>query len=222
MKPPHSLKLVWQIVTLIRPDEWRRHVRWCAWCILVAAILNVPFAVTRLVHLRTPSSNPGGFREKDDIPSRWPSATPHDEPWPAPTSWNEWRAFGTRRVDASWRSPVENRNGFSMNTFIYGWPLPVLEHKQMWWDWSNPALKGPDHTIPTHIRFVGLILNPIIIGGGGYLLLIAPPLAFMIGRRLERRRQGLCTRCGCDMCGTESNICPECDTPRRTEAAGSV
>lgn len=188
MKPLQTLKLALQIIELTRPDEWRRHAQWCLWCILLAAAINAPFAVTRLVHERRPAMSPGSMRTADDVPKHWPTSTPHKEPWPAPDSWTEWRSFGKRHVRARRANPVEGKNGFSMEAYIYGWPLPVLEHKRLWWDWDDPALNGPKHQKPTHLRYLGLILNPIIIGGGSYLLILSPFVAFVIGRRFERLR----------------------------------
>lgn len=208
MRLPKTLKLVWQCVNLVRTDEWRRLGRWCVWCMLFAAAINAPFAVSRVETLSHRPASPGSMRWGDDVPKRWPTATPHDEPWPAPTSWNEWRAFGKQRFDVRWPNPDEGKNGFSMKAHLSGWPLPVLVQKQMSWDWDDPALAGPDHSPAMRLAPVGLILNPIIIGGGLYVLLISTFLAFVIGRRYERMRRGLCLNCGYDVAGLQT--CPEC------------
>ena len=46
------------------------------------------------------------------------------------------------------------------------------------------------------------------------LLMIYPTLAFIRGplRRWRRRRKGLCIKCGYDLTGNESGVCPECGT----------
>lgn len=208
MRLPKTLKLVRQCVNLVRADEWRRLGRWLAWCMLFAAAINAPFAVSRVETLRHQPASPGSMRRGDDVPKRWPTATPHDEPWPAPTSWNEWRGFGKRRFDVRWANPDPEKNGFSLKLRWSGWPLPVLEQKQMSWDWDDPALTGPDHSPAMRLMPAGLVLNPIIIGGGLYVLVISTFLAFVIGRRYERMRRGLCLNCGCDVAGRQT--CPEC------------
>ena len=42
-----------------------------------------------------------------------------------------------------------------------------------------------------------------------------PTIAFIRGplRRYRRRRKGLCLKCGYDLTGNVSGICPECGTP---------
>ena len=208
MRLPKTLKLVWQSVILVRPDEWRRLGRWLVWCMLLAAAINAPFAVSRVETLRHLPASWGSMRIGEDMPKRWPAATPHARQWPNPSSWDEWRGFGKRLLDVGWRNPDSQKNRFSMRVRWSGWPLPVLEQKQMWWDWSDLALAGPTSDPAMRLMPAGLILNPIIIGGGLYVLLISTFLAFVIGRRYERMRRGLCLNCGYDVGGLQT--CPEC------------
>ncbi len=46
------------------------------------------------------------------------------------------------------------------------------------------------------------------------LLALYPAVAFIRGplRRYRRRRGGLCVKCGYDLHGNESGVCPECGT----------
>ena len=43
---------------------------------------------------------------------------------------------------------------------------------------------------------------------------IYPLIAFIRGpyRRYHRRKKGLCLKCGYDLTGNESGVCPECGT----------
>ncbi len=47
------------------------------------------------------------------------------------------------------------------------------------------------------------------------LLATYPTIAFIRGpvRRRRRRRAGLCIKCGYDLTGNESGVCPECGRP---------
>lgn len=211
-----------QFLRLTSPHERKRFGRWFVWCILASAAINVAFAATRLQTLRHNTKLPHILRSDDDMPQRWPAATPHDTPWPAPTDWDEFRALGNRRYTVSHVDDERRRSLFNMRAQLTGWPLPVLVQQSLGWDASNPAFPGRSGDVPLRLMPLGLILNPIIIGGGGYLLLIAAPLAFVLGRRLERRRQGLCVYCAFDINDIENNICPKCDTPRRADAAHSA
>ena len=210
-----------QFIALLSVQEWKRIGRWFAWCVLLAAALNGAFAASRLETLRHNTKIPTILRNDEDMPKRWPTPTPHDKPWPTPNDWSEFLAFGNRRYDVSLID--SDRHGlFYMRAQVTGWPLPVLLQQSLSWDQTNAAFPGPNDRKPVRLMPLGLILNPIIIGGSAYLLLISPLLAFVIGRRFERRRQGLCTRCGCDMRGIENNICPKRDAPQRAETSDSA
>ena len=115
--------------------------------LFIATAANVPFAVTR-IHSRTAPRAPRVFTLHDDeVGDRsWPTATPHDEPWPAPTYINLEREFGFTHFDVRWHRQDSDRNGFSMQLERMGWPFAVLEVKEMWWDWNDPTLDGPSPT----------------------------------------------------------------------------
>jgi hypothetical protein len=93
----------------------------------------------------------------------------------------------------------------------YGWPLPTLERVECWWNWNDPALKGPEPDPPLHVARSGLILNPLIVGGGLYLLLVAPIAGFILGRRLARRHARQCIHCAYPL--GAHDFCPECGRP---------
>ena len=58
--------------------------------------------------------------------------------------------------------------------------------------------------------FVGLVTLVIVPASAALAIhgLIAGPL-----RRSHRRRLGLCVKCGYDLTGNVSGVCPECGTP---------
>jgi hypothetical protein len=61
------------------------------------------------------------------------------------------------------------------------------------------------HTVSVH--FAVLIILAVLFA-------FYPALAFIRGplRRRRRPRKGLCIKCGYDLTGNESGICPECGT----------
>lgn len=212
-----------RILKLVHPHERRRLRRWLVWCLLIAAAVNVPFAVSRVVVLGSGSPRGATPLSDDDIPETWPIQTPHAEPWPAPTSWSEHRSFGKSYFHIGSSSTEPIKSSFSMLLRRTGWPLPVLEHYQMWWDWDSPALEdvpGIDSDPPMHLMPAGLIANPIIVGTGTWILIVAGFLLTVVRRRAKRLRKGLCLKCGYDLAGLQEQnhsgllICPECGTSR--------
>ena len=205
---------------LVRPDERRRLRRWLVWCMLLAAAINVPFAVSRVELVNAASPRGSSFKSVEEMPEHWPIATPHAEPWPAPTYWNEWTGFGKWFFDVRSSNPDPNKSGFTLTLRRSGWPLPVLEQRMMWWNWDNPALKGPKSDPPMLLMPAGLILNPIIVGGGSWVLMVAAFFVLVIRRRDRRMRRGLCLDCGYDLRGlqvgseSQPTICPECGSSR--------
>lgn len=212
-----------KFIKLVRPDERRRLRRWLVWCMLLAAAINVPLAVSRVETLDAAKPGMGGLRKGEDSPKHWPSKTPHAEPWPKPNYWQQWGGFGDWLLDVRRTDPALRETLFNMRIRWSGWPLPVLEQKRMWWDWDDPALSdatGTDSDPPMRLMPAGLILNPIIVGGGSYALLVAIFLACVIRRRYRRMRRGLCLDCGYDLRGlqvgseSQPTICPECGSSR--------
>ena len=210
-----------RFLKLVRPHERQRLRCWLVWCLLIAAAVNVPFAVSRVIRIN--SGSPAGATQKTagKLPTRWPTATPHAQPWPAPTSWSQWKGFGQWHFDVRSRGP-SNSDNFSLVLRWSGWPLPVLEHKMMWWEWSNPALKdidGEGSDPPMRLMLPGLIFNPIIVGSGAWMLMTLTFFLTVTRKRARRLRRGLCLNCGYDLAGLRANendqstICPECGSP---------
>lgn len=202
----------------IRPCEVRAFWISLVLVLLALAAINVAFAVTR-IQSRTAPQVPvieGGFGV---TPSRrdWVISTPHDQPWPAPTSWEKRGRFGLRVYDIRWSNPEPETNGFSLSLQHLGWPLPVLEIKQMWWDWNNPALQGPESDPRPHLIPLGLVANPVIVGVPLWLAMVVVPIGLVVIRRIWRARGGRCAWCGYELTGVA--VCPECgpaDGPSRS------
>lgn len=69
-----------------------------------------------------------------------------------------------------------------------------------------------------HLKWQGLILNPLLVGGVLWLLVVGVPWAWSAVRAHRRLRRGLCTRCGYDMRGLA--LCPECGCPAQPRRPG--
>lgn len=179
--------------------------------VLLAAAANVPFAVSQLRSRTAPRPMP--LARGPTTRRAWPAATPHDKPWPMPTAWDESRAFGFREVNVFSRHPGSKSGRFQMLVQLTGWPLAVLEQKHMWWDWSDPTLKGPEPDPAIRVRWDGLILNPLLVGSAAFTAVAGPYLLSGGIRRYRRRRRGRCEHCGYDLTGNVSGRCPECGTP---------
>lgn len=176
--------------------------------VLIAAAINVPWALTFMRSRTTIRSVPIAPLEGSDMPREWPSSTPHDQPWPAPEHWTEGGVFGCRVFDVGAAPSAPGRNGFSMHVQRLGWPCPVIEQKQMWWDWNDPLLSGPEPDPAPSLMPRGLILNPLLLGGGAWAVFVLPWLAARVATRWSRYRRGRCMRCGYPV--GESPVCTEC------------
>jgi len=143
-------------------------------------------------------------------PAKWPAATPHSKPWPPPENWSQGSAFGCSVFDVRTNSKETGKNGFSMVVQQTGWPLPVIEQKQMWWDWNDPTLSGPKNDPAPTLMLRGLVLNPIILGGGAWVVLVLPWILAIAATRRWRHRRGRCVHCGYPV-GVNA-VCTECGT----------
>lgn len=178
--------------------------------VLLAAAINVPWALTMM------RSRIGVSQIRvmvtDQPQTKWPASTPHEKPWPAPTYLEKGGAFGCHILRAR-ASGSDSANVFSMEVQQAGWPIHVIEEKQMWGDWNNPELKGPEPDPQANLNYSGLLLNPVILGGGTWLILVFPYLMMSTLRKLLRAKHNQCIWCGYPT--GVSNLCSECGKPRR-------
>jgi hypothetical protein len=192
------------LLRLIKEGEVRMAVLALVVLLLVAATVSLVVGFNLMPHDQGQIS---GNRLTLDGPAAaargWPSSTPHDTPWPAPNSWDRTRVRGIWDIDAVAPDPNSaSGEDYSMWVVLAGWPLPVLDRKSIWWDSSNPALKGPDNSPPVQILYGKLALDAIILGGSLWLIVFGPLTLFVVGRRALQILHGN------RMVGLKS--CPEC------------
>ena len=172
---------VMKFLKLIKPAEQRRLVTVLVLLVLLASVVNVPFAVTRLPGDQERMPLQRMFADENAGKRRWPSSTPHAHRWPAPTSWYSLEQFGYANITTHSRFDDETR--VSMNVRHIGWPLPVAEWKTMQWDDSDPKWQGPEKNPRPRLLLRGLIGNPLIVSVPIWLVFFAIPL---VGRLRER------------------------------------
>ncbi len=177
---------------------------------LLGATLNVPFAMQ---FLRSPSGPPVTMSVSRQGPAAaataWPVETPHTTPWPALDAYIRWTAFAYELIDA--RSYDGQTPVCAVEVERIGWPLPVLQDRQYWWDWNDTTLvlkPGADRDPPLELLWPGLVANPVLFGAAAWapialVFFLAPGI-----RRARRRARGQCERCGYPQ--GESERCSEC------------
>ena len=201
-------------MNIIRAKEVRLAIIAFAALVLVAALVNVPLAVSLIEPPRKPLPNSIINVQKPEAVARgWPVRTPHDQPWPEPSQWQADSAwFGHHRITVWARPDAITETTHQMQFDEYGWPVPSLRRLSLWWPGNDPAWAT---TAPRdsglRLAWAGVILNPLVIGGASWTALVALPWAVVILRRVIRRRRGLCIRCGYDLTGLDDGaVCPEC------------
>lgn len=195
--------------TNIRAHEARRLMVALLVIVLIAAAVNVPFALTRM--LPTSGAFPPAtvFLDGQEAAAKgWPSATPHDVAWSAPDDWQLTPALGFRRYWVSAPALKDGGNNFLMDVQHLGWPLPAIEVKQMWWDWGDPQLDGPESNPAPALVPLGVVVNPLLVGVPIWLLVCVLPYLALLTRRAVRARRGHCPWCGFD--ARDLAVCPEC------------
>ena len=207
----------------------RRNAAWLLAALVVfTAIVNVPWALTRMRSRLEENKTQLILVVHEQGEFGWPSRTPHALPWPRPDYQEVRGNFGCRiyNVRAHEGGSLEERahekpehvgdDNFTMQVQHLGWPLPVVEQKQMWWNWNDPKLMGPESDPALFILWRGSIFNPLLVGGGAWLIIMMLVVAPMIFIRWRRGRDHRCMDCGYPI-GT-SEVCTECGAavqPRR-------
>jgi len=183
--------------------------------VLICASVNVGFALTKM-RSRTDAYAPQQISVEGPEAAAigWPTATPHDQAWPPPENITRWSSFGIIESHARRSNTEPGRNGYSMQVQHLGWPMPVIELKQMWWDWDDPALQGPEPDPRPMLIPMGLVANPILVGVPVWLILCASPILFLCVRRFLRAHKGLCAWCGFEV--EDQPLCPECGRATKT------
>src|SRR5687768_2674250 len=148
----------------------RRFVVFLALVLLFAAI-NTPFAIW-CSQQSGPTRGTVVLNEIGPPATKysWPSRTPHQQPWPPLHQYSVTRlGFGSVMIHG-WAGGQNSTH--HMQTQLFGWPLPTIEHTQRWWPWSDPAWNLPTEPQDKglRLRWSGLLLNPLILGGGLWLL----------------------------------------------------
>lgn len=188
----------------IRAKETRLAIGALAVLVLLAAAVNVPVAVMLSVARNTPMRTGLNVIGPEAAARGWPAATPHTQAWPEPRQ---------RQVDSAWpghrRVTVWGNPTHQMQSDESGWPLPAVRNVQMWWPWNDPAWAITAQPDPgMRLEWTGVVLNPLLVGGGLWVVLVALPLAAMNVRRASRARRGLCVSCGYP--AGASDVCTEC------------
>ncbi len=186
--------------------------------VLFAAVVNVPYALTKM-RSRTGAraGNSLMLADEEAAARGWAARRPHEFVWPDPDSWMRETKFGFTEYYIAGPRLREDGNRFSMEVQHLGWPLPVIEVKQMWWDWSDPRLEGPESDPAPGLLPLGLVMNPLIVGLPVWLLVGVLPVTAALGRRGLRARRGLCPWCGYAI--EALSTCPECGSSSEGQTA---
>lgn len=178
--------------------------------VLFLAAANAPFAMTKY---RSRSTQYRSTHEQlynaQASALGWPSKTPHVKEWPKPNDVTVWSEFGYREYAANWYNEDDSSlDQYGMTVQKLGWPLPVVEFKEMNWNQIDESLKGPESHPRPHVIPLGLILNPFIVGVSMWLVISLVPLIIKVRIRSTNQRRGLCVWCGYEL--NNLNSCPEC------------
>ncbi|MCA9285669.1 MAG: hypothetical protein KDA22_10660 [Phycisphaerales bacterium] len=176
--------------------------------VLLAAAANVPFALQFIESKQAAWQPTTNLRGAAAAQRGWPSPPPL--PWPPVEAWSQQRTFGHDRIDA--RAIEGNTSTHSMDFDLYGWPLPALEQRQLWWPWDDPKWATSVPSDPgVSLHWSGVLLNPLIIGGGLWVVLVVPLATARSIRRASRLRRRCCPECGYP--ARVGDACSECGRP---------
>jgi hypothetical protein len=198
-----------EFARLLLREEWRR-----AGLVLLVLLLGLA-AVNPLVAMAyAPSRSTrtaGLLLNGRAAASRgWPTWTPQAKPWPAPGYYQRDRQTGRTYYQVT-APGAGGRNGFQMQLWRWGLPLPVYEQVQMWWDWDDPAMQGPESDPPARLVWTGVVLNPLVVGVPLWLATVGAWLLWLVVVRVRRRLGGRCAWCGYP--AGVGPVCTECGRP---------
>lgn len=174
--------------------------------LLIATAVNVPIGLlrlqSRLIVSRLPTVNSAHPAQEKWV---WepPAATGE---WPEPSQWAEYSGIGLRYYRISGK---RSNDGYQMQVQFAGFPLPVVALPEMWWPWSGfPSSPDCQPDPGVQVLWVGLLVNPILLAAGAWVLLVAPFEAFFAVRWRRRLKRQLCPYCAYPV--GQADVCTEC------------
>ncbi len=137
----------------------------------------------------------------------------HPGTWVYVTSLSGWVRVGAVRSDPGMELRIANNRDVWRWFGLRTWPEPDMPR-------ATGGPMGSAHLggilVTCKIRFVGLTIDGIAVPHWAVCLVLLsyPSLAFVHGplRRYRRRRNGLCVKCGYNLTGNVTGVCPECGT----------
>jgi hypothetical protein len=102
--------------------------RWLAMFILLGAVANLPFAMSRFIPRRSGMTGGMNISGAEASTYAWPTRTPHKASWPPIHQWMEQRRFGQTFIFAYGGTGEER---FEVQTQLAGWPLYTLEESSI-------------------------------------------------------------------------------------------
>jgi hypothetical protein len=135
--------------------------------------------------------------------SMWQPVKANKIRWPPETMSTLFSCFGFRRGCFFYRRNILHPMSGGLGPQIFSIPGVIRYSYPPGFALSNP----PDSSTNTYAWNLSLHLWPLVANFSIY-----PILAFYCGpyRRYRRRKKGLCLKCGYNLTGNVSGICPEC------------
>lgn len=95
-------------------------------------------------------------------------------------------------------------------TSYRGLPLPWLKTRPM----LAPVRQWSLNTLPSNSRFSpgSFIFDSLFWSGLAYCVIVLPMRQRTERIQNDRRRRGLCVKCGYNLAGDTTGVCPECGT----------
>ncbi len=94
--------------------------------------------------------------------------------------------------------------------------LIEISPKKLGLPWQAPG--GGSYRFPTRIHWPGFMANTLCFAAVLFPILYGPRIV----RRWIRCKRGLCLKCGYDLTGNVSGVCPECGEKIPTKSAGHM
>ena len=191
-----------------RAKEVRLAIGALAVLILFAASASVRVAVMLTVARLTPTRTVLNLKGSEAAARGWPARTPHAHAWPEPTAWAVRSAWAGHRRSKGW-AQTWGYDTHSVQVDLSGWPLPVPRNVRVWWVWDDPAwVTTAQSDRGLGLAWSGVVVNPLLVGGGLWVGLVSLPVGAVIVRRAVWARRGLWVCCAYPV--GASRLCTEC------------